>query len=49
MGLSYKFVSNKVLERLEVENQEKERLRFVRFEEFSYLKRGDVMVSIEHW
>lgn len=35
MGLSYKFVSNKVLERLEVENQEKERLRFVRFEEFS--------------
>jgi len=38
-----------VLEKLEVENQNKEKLAFVRFKEFEEIEDGQVMISIEHW
>jgi hypothetical protein len=49
VGLAYKFSNNRVLERIEVENQDKDRFRFQMFEEFRSLKDGEVMISIEHW
>jgi hypothetical protein len=49
VGLSYKFFNNQVLERLDVENQARDRFSFIRFEEFSQVREGEVMVSIEHW
>lgn len=49
VGLSYKFFNANVLEKMDVENQNKDKLRFVRFEEFNQIKDGQVMISIEHW
>ena len=49
MGLAYKFTNNTVLERVEVENQDKDRFKFQMFEEFKNISNGEVMISIEHW
>ena len=49
VGLSYKFFNAKVLEKLDVENQNKDIGKFIRFEEFNQIKEGQVMISIEHW
>ena len=49
MGLSYKFFNNKVLEKLDSENQQKDKMKFMRYEEFNQIQDGQVMVSIEHW
>jgi hypothetical protein len=49
VGLAYKFSNKRVLERVEVEDQDKDRFKFQVFEEFKTLKEGEVMMSIEHW
>ena len=49
VGLSYKFFNCKVLERMDVENQNKDKYKFLKYEEFNQLKDGQVMISIEHW
>ena len=49
VGLSYKFFNSKVLERADVENQNKDKFKFIRYEEFNQIKDQEVIVSIEHW
>ena len=38
-----------MLEKLDSENQQKDKMKFVRYEEFNQIQDGQVMVSIEHW
>ena len=42
-------MNSRVLERADIEEQAKDRFKFVRFEEFMTVRDGEVMVSIEHW
>jgi hypothetical protein len=49
VGLSYKFFNSKVLEKVDVENQNKDKFKFIRYEEFNQIKDSEVIVSIEHW
>jgi hypothetical protein len=53
VGLSYKFNSNRVLEKRDVEFQGKDKdgkvRDFIFFQEFHAIKEGQVMISIEHW
>ena len=49
VGLANKFTNNTVLERIEIENQDKDRFKFQMFEEFKNIKDKEIMISIEHW
>ena len=49
IGLGFRYHSSAILERLDVTQQEQDRFKFNKFDEFLTVKEGEVMVSIEHW